>query len=214
VRAIVQRLRAEIASDRQAFEDKLRELSALDLQTPSPSTLAHAAVLLHHAYGAVESAMARVARTMEGAAPEGADSHRALLEAMALAIDSVRPAVLSPESLGVLATASGGLLRGRLGLIDGQRGAGDPRAAAGHKKRRTRGSRRAARALSLVRTPRDRRDAEQAAWIGHRGASPLAGLMARRSRSRCVTSIPARPITVLAKVFASFVGRRCSCHSR
>lgn len=34
--------------------------------------------------------------------PEGGDWHQALLESMALTIDTVRPAVLSPESLALL----------------------------------------------------------------------------------------------------------------
>jgi hypothetical protein len=104
VNAAVQRLRAEIASDRRAFEARLDELAAIDLSAPSPapSTLAHAAVVLHHAFGAVEAALARASRALEGTLPEGADSHRALLEAMALEVESVRPAVLSAESLGLL----------------------------------------------------------------------------------------------------------------
>jgi hypothetical protein len=98
----MQRLRAEIASDRRAFEARVDELAALDLHEPSPSTLAHAAVTLHHAFGAVEALLARVARALEGTAPEGPDSHRALLEAMALEIESVRPAVLSTGSVVLL----------------------------------------------------------------------------------------------------------------
>jgi hypothetical protein len=68
----------------------------------SAATLAQAAVALHHAYGAVESALERVARTLEGGVPLGADSHVALLEAMALEIEGVRPAVLSQQSLLLL----------------------------------------------------------------------------------------------------------------
>jgi hypothetical protein len=54
---------------------------------------------LHHAYGAIESALTRVARTLDGGLPEGADWHQALLDTMALHIAGLRPAVLSAESV-------------------------------------------------------------------------------------------------------------------
>lgn len=57
---------------------------------------------LHHTFGAVEAALSRLARVLEGSLPEGPDSHRALLEAMALDIEGVRPAVLSGPSLALL----------------------------------------------------------------------------------------------------------------
>ena len=60
------------------------------------------AVALHHAYGAIESALARVARTIDGGLPEGADWHQALLESMTLDIESVRPAVLCADSVARL----------------------------------------------------------------------------------------------------------------
>lgn len=98
----LQRLRAEIKSDSSAFESRLDELTRIDLSTPSEANLAQAAVALHHAYGAIESALSRVARTIDGGLPEGADWHQALLESMRLDIDSVRPAVLSAESVALL----------------------------------------------------------------------------------------------------------------
>ena len=98
----VQRLRAEIASDRQAFEDRLSELERLDPEGGSPATLAQVAVALHHAYGAVEAALARIARVLERSVPVGADWHAALLHAMTLEIPSVRPAVLTPKSAAAL----------------------------------------------------------------------------------------------------------------
>lgn len=98
----LQRLRAEISSDARAFESRLDELMRIDLSTPSEATLAQTAVALHHAYGAVESALSRAARTIDGGLPEGADWHQALLESMTLDIESVRPAVLSAESVALL----------------------------------------------------------------------------------------------------------------
>jgi len=102
VSAAVQRLRAEVAADRKAFEDRVTELAALDVGTATASSLAQTAVALHHAFGAVEAALSRVARLLEGSVPEGPDSHRALLEAMALEIPEVRPVVLSQASLSLL----------------------------------------------------------------------------------------------------------------
>jgi hypothetical protein len=102
VSAVVQRLRAEVAADRKAFEERVAELAALDLGIATASSLAQAAVALHHAFGAVEAALSRVARLLEGSVPEGPDSHRALLETMALEIPEVRPVVLSQASLSLL----------------------------------------------------------------------------------------------------------------
>jgi hypothetical protein len=102
VNPAIQRLRAEIGSDRKAFEVRLGELDAIDLANPSPEALSHAAVTLHHAYGAIEAALSRAARVLEGSVPEGPDSHRALPDAMALEVESVRPAVLSVASLTFL----------------------------------------------------------------------------------------------------------------
>jgi hypothetical protein len=92
----VQRLRAEISSDLRAFESRVEELAGLDLSTDpaSPAVLAQAAVALHHGYGAVEAALARVARFLEGSLPTGGGWHQELLASMALDIPEVRPAVL------------------------------------------------------------------------------------------------------------------------
>jgi hypothetical protein len=59
-------------------------------------------VALHHGYGAIESALERVARSIEGSLPAGRDWHVALLENMSLDIEGIRPRVLSEESLGLL----------------------------------------------------------------------------------------------------------------
>lgn len=99
----LQRVRAEIASDLRAFKLRLQELAALSPLTQADrGPLAEAAVALHHAYGAVESALSRVARTIDDGLPEGPDWHQSLLHVMALEIEGVRPAVLSPESYELL----------------------------------------------------------------------------------------------------------------
>ncbi|MEN9800713.1 MAG: hypothetical protein RL653_4410 [Pseudomonadota bacterium] len=57
---------------------------------------------LHHAYGSIESALARISRHVEGEEPSGGHWHQELLEAAALDIPGIRPALLSGESLVAL----------------------------------------------------------------------------------------------------------------
>jgi hypothetical protein len=97
--ADIQRLRAEIRSDRSAWSGRVDELRRLDMTHAEPGTLAQAAVALHHGYGALESAFERVARALEGSLPKGRDWQVASLDSMALEIEGVRPPVLSHESL-------------------------------------------------------------------------------------------------------------------
>jgi hypothetical protein len=100
MKARLQRLRAEVTSDREAFEKLVEELEALPLDDePGPGDLARAAVALHHGYGAIEAALARLARTLGEGVPEGEDWHQALLKVMGLAVEGVRPPVLSPETV-------------------------------------------------------------------------------------------------------------------
>lgn len=97
------RLLAELQADRKTFVTRMDELSRLALQgDPSLATCAQAAVALHHGYGAVESALSRVARFIDGSVPDGPDWHQALLESMALSLEGLRPAILSPGSLELL----------------------------------------------------------------------------------------------------------------
>lgn len=104
----LQRLRAEIGSDLRAFEGRVEELSHLDLlATQDEARLAQAAVALHHAYGAVEAALTRVARCFEGTLPSGSDWHQELLLTTSLEIPGIRPAVLSQGSLAGLRSLLG-----------------------------------------------------------------------------------------------------------
>lgn len=101
--AAIRRLRAEIRFDREAFEQRARELADLPLgPEASPAITAQAAVALHHAYCAVESILVRVARQFEGAIPDGADWHQALLHAAGLELPDVRPAILSRPTVDSL----------------------------------------------------------------------------------------------------------------
>ena len=62
--ARLQRLRAELRFDREAFDKRLAELETIPLATAqaSPASCAQAAVALHHAYGAIESILERISR--------------------------------------------------------------------------------------------------------------------------------------------------------
>ena len=107
MKARIQRLCAEVHSDWRAFEEQLEELSSVQLGRPDAQAarqgeLARAAVALHHGYGAVEAALARLARVLGEGVPEGPDWHQALLHAMALEIEGVRPPVLSAQSVSRL----------------------------------------------------------------------------------------------------------------
>lgn len=98
MRADVQRLRAEASNDLRAFESRVEELASLDLSSDpiSAATLAQAAVALHHGYGAVEAALARVARLLEVRPPADA---KWLLASMALEVPKARPAVPRNETV-------------------------------------------------------------------------------------------------------------------
>lgn len=63
----LQRLRAEVQSDRHAFDARCDELVGIDLAHASTAELAQAAVALHHAYGAVEAALVRIGACSERA---------------------------------------------------------------------------------------------------------------------------------------------------
>jgi hypothetical protein len=103
VNTALQRLRAEIKFDRDALQRRLDELKTVALDAnASAASCAQAAVALHHAYGAIESVLERIARTIDGDLPMGPDRHQALLHTMGLEIDGVRPAVLSRESVAGL----------------------------------------------------------------------------------------------------------------
>ncbi len=99
----LQLLRQEIRSDAAAFAMRAEELAALplDAATADANVLARAAVALHHAYGAVEAALARLAKVFD-TEPTGQNWHRSLLDSMALGVPGVRPAILGLESLAIL----------------------------------------------------------------------------------------------------------------
>lgn len=110
-RAALLRLRVEVARDVATFRSLLDDLSSRRavMATGDPVVLGYAAITLHRAYTALESAFERVCRTLEGSLPAGRDSHQALLSDMALDLPGLRPPVLRVETAQSLA----GLLRFR-----------------------------------------------------------------------------------------------------
>ena len=103
MKARLARLLAELRADRQACVRHLDELAGLALgDTTLPGDLTRAAWALHHAYTSVESILSRCARVLEGATPTGPDWHRALLEGAALALPTVRPPLLKPQTVRLL----------------------------------------------------------------------------------------------------------------
>lgn len=101
--ASIERLRAEIRSDRDAVRRWFDELASIHLGPQAGrSDLAEAAWALHHGYSGIEAILERTMRTIEGSLPDAADFHKALLEAAALTIDRVRPPLLAPTTVAAL----------------------------------------------------------------------------------------------------------------
>jgi len=106
-KAELRRLEREIRSDLDAMQrqrERIEDFSIAGGREIEPvarwSTLA---VALHAYFGAVESALTRVARTTEGSVPSGAEWHRELLRSMSFELRDVRPAIISPETQSDLA---------------------------------------------------------------------------------------------------------------
>jgi len=103
VTAVLERLRAEVRSDRDAALRWFDELAAVEIGPQAGrSDLAQAAWALHHGYSAIEAILERTMRTVEGSLPEGPDFHKAVLDAAALTIEGVRPPLLTPATVAAL----------------------------------------------------------------------------------------------------------------
>lgn len=98
----LQRLRAEISSDWEAFAQRADELAGIDLDNVEAAGFSQAALALHHAYSAVESILERVARQVEGSVPIGSDWHKSLLDAAALELEGIRPPLLGRDTVRAL----------------------------------------------------------------------------------------------------------------
>lgn len=100
--ARVRKLLAEVQADRRALSARTAEARAYvdaGLEQGPPERVGALALALDRAYTALESALERVARALEGGPPEGPDWHAELLRDAGLDIERVRPAVLGPPAL-------------------------------------------------------------------------------------------------------------------
>lgn len=94
--ALIRRLSAEIATDRQALAARGVELGDfLSDEATAPATRAAAlALVLDRSYMGLEALMERVVRALDGETPSGPNWHPRLLELACLDVPRVRPAVL------------------------------------------------------------------------------------------------------------------------
>ncbi len=92
------RLLAELQREHRALALLSSELARLapSLAAPEPDRrdLGLVAIDLHHYYTAVETAFERVARLLDEDVPSGPDSHRQLIDQMALEIPGLRDALI------------------------------------------------------------------------------------------------------------------------
>ncbi|MDY0003355.1 MAG: hypothetical protein RBU30_18800 [Polyangia bacterium] len=100
------KLRQEIRADLDAFSghvEAVRSALGRGALAEDDPMLAVIAVALHHAYGAVESALERIARAFEGKPEPTERWHQELLDQMSLDLPGVRPLVIRPETRRSLA---------------------------------------------------------------------------------------------------------------
>lgn len=103
------RLARDIASDADILRRIAEDFRPIGTRTPplGDEGSAFLAVKLHGWYTALEAILERIARVIEGGAPSGPTSHMDLLRGAAMAIVDVRPRVLDPDHLTVLADLLG-----------------------------------------------------------------------------------------------------------
>jgi hypothetical protein len=98
-------LKAELQSDLEVAHRLAVEAQTLfgsDRQSRSTESRYAAALLLHHVYSSLEASFERIAKKIDGEPLTGSDWHRQLLVRMQLALDSVRPHVISDGTAGRL----------------------------------------------------------------------------------------------------------------
>ena len=91
------RTAAELARLMESIEELFAELvvaRARLLPGADRVACAYAAVMLHHLYTAIESALERICRTVEGSVPGGPDDHVSFLRDATLELPGIRPAIL------------------------------------------------------------------------------------------------------------------------
>jgi hypothetical protein len=93
------RLRREVTEDRQAMAKRMAELKEAGPRLGDPPWASHAAVAVHGWYSALEAALERIVRTLDGDVPRGDRWHRELLSQATVEVPDVRPPVLPRELL-------------------------------------------------------------------------------------------------------------------
>lgn len=99
--AAVAALRQDLANDVEILFHRLSQAQEFPAQHDDPSRLPYTALAMQHAYSALEAALERCIKRLDGELPIGKDSHRELLRRASAGIDGVRPALLSPASASV-----------------------------------------------------------------------------------------------------------------
>lgn len=102
---VTTRLRAAVAADRLALDRQFQLIA--ERTGERGDAVAATALALHFCYGAVEAILERVCLAVEGELPSGRDWHRRLLEAAGLELAGTRPALLTAETLRLLAQLRG-----------------------------------------------------------------------------------------------------------
>lgn len=97
--ATLNRLRQELAEDRRAMASRAAEMQEARPRLEERPWTSDAAVAVHAWYTALEAALERIARTLDGDVPEGDRWHRDLLSQATVEVPGVRPAVLPRELL-------------------------------------------------------------------------------------------------------------------
>ncbi|MFZ5470832.1 MAG: hypothetical protein ACOZIN_15510 [Myxococcota bacterium] len=96
------RVLRDLRRDRESMEQHAQQAEQCRTKLEGKPDTGVATVLalsLHHYYTALETALSRVVRILEGALPPGPDWHVALLAHVAAPLDPLRPALVAPERL-------------------------------------------------------------------------------------------------------------------
>ena len=97
------RIRAETAQLRHVVARAERAADQIRTSGRVPDVYVDSAALnLHDFYTGLERVFQQIAATLDGSVPGGQDWHRDVLRQMGLAVPSVRPAVLSGQSIAAL----------------------------------------------------------------------------------------------------------------
>ncbi len=95
--ARIRRVRRDLASDIASMQEHYEVLQKHRDPSDCADDCAVLAVAIHHYYTALEGALERSIRFLDGSLPEGPDWHRSLLAEASRPLPDARPAILSGE---------------------------------------------------------------------------------------------------------------------